>query len=123
MFIVDKLYSLVLEGKTFTSCKEIQMKNNITKDGDYYLNIKGRITKVLRKQFLLILTLTIDFETSFSRSLHFPFRSIVLACTCRTLRNIYHWSKVKKTTFLKCMVLGMSYILPSLCIFMDHKEN
>ncbi|XP_028347238.1 A disintegrin and metalloproteinase with thrombospondin motifs 20 isoform X8 [Physeter macrocephalus] len=32
--------------KTFTSCKEIQVKNNITKDGDYYLNIKGRIIKI-----------------------------------------------------------------------------
>jgi len=32
--------------KTFTSCKEIQVKNNITKDGDYYLNINGRIIKV-----------------------------------------------------------------------------
>ncbi|KAF6117232.1 ADAM metallopeptidase with thrombospondin type 1 motif 20 [Phyllostomus discolor] len=32
--------------KTFTSCKEIQGKNNITKDGDYYLNIEGRIIKV-----------------------------------------------------------------------------
>lgn len=57
MFIIDKLCSLVLEGKTFTSCKEIQVKNNITKDGDYYLNIKGRITKVLCKQFLF------DFNT------------------------------------------------------------
>ncbi|ELR55619.1 A disintegrin and metalloproteinase with thrombospondin motifs 20 [Bos mutus] len=36
----------VSDCKTFTSCKEIQMKNNITKDGDYYLNIKGRITKI-----------------------------------------------------------------------------
>lgn len=57
MFIIDKLCSLVLEGKTFMSCKEIQVKNNITKDGDYYLNIKGRITKVLCKQFLF------DFNT------------------------------------------------------------
>ncbi|XP_015414045.1 PREDICTED: A disintegrin and metalloproteinase with thrombospondin motifs 20 [Myotis davidii] len=32
--------------KTFTSCKEIQGENNITKDGDYYLNIEGRIIKV-----------------------------------------------------------------------------
>lgn len=47
LFIVDKLYSLILEGKTFTSCKEIQGENNITKDGDYYLNIEGRIIKVL----------------------------------------------------------------------------
>lgn len=46
LFSVDKLCSLVLEGKTFTSCKEIQVKNNITKDGDYYLNINGRIIKV-----------------------------------------------------------------------------
>lgn len=52
LFIVDKLYPLVLEGKTFTSCKEIQVKNNITKDGDYYLNIKGRIIKVLWRQLL-----------------------------------------------------------------------
>ncbi|KAF4010344.1 hypothetical protein G4228_001448 [Cervus hanglu yarkandensis] len=36
----------VSDCKTFTSCKEIQVKNNITKDGDYYLNIKGRITKI-----------------------------------------------------------------------------
>lgn len=46
LFLADKLYSLVLEGKTFTSCKEIQVKNNITRDGDYYLNIKGRVIKV-----------------------------------------------------------------------------
>lgn len=52
LFIVDKLYSLILEGKTFSSCKEIQAENNITKDGDYYLNIKGRIIKVLCTQFL-----------------------------------------------------------------------
>ncbi|XP_060513873.2 A disintegrin and metalloproteinase with thrombospondin motifs 20 isoform X1 [Panthera onca] len=32
--------------KTFTSCKEIQVKSNITMDGDYYLNIKGRIIKI-----------------------------------------------------------------------------
>uniref|UniRef100_A0A8C0P5N1 ADAM metallopeptidase with thrombospondin type 1 motif 20 n=1 Tax=Canis lupus familiaris TaxID=9615 RepID=A0A8C0P5N1_CANLF len=32
--------------KTFTSCKEIQVKNNITKDGDYDLNINGRIIKI-----------------------------------------------------------------------------
>uniref|UniRef100_G3UGB1 GON domain-containing protein n=1 Tax=Loxodonta africana TaxID=9785 RepID=G3UGB1_LOXAF len=32
--------------KTFTSCKEIQVRNNITKDGEYYLNIKGRIIKI-----------------------------------------------------------------------------
>ncbi|KAI4546484.1 hypothetical protein MG293_003039 [Ovis ammon polii] len=36
----------VSDCKTFMSCKEIQVKNNITKDGDYYLNIKGRITKI-----------------------------------------------------------------------------
>ncbi|KAB0378513.1 hypothetical protein FD755_010091 [Muntiacus reevesi] len=36
----------VSDCKTFTSCKEIQVKNNITKDGDYYLNTKGRITKI-----------------------------------------------------------------------------
>lgn len=47
VFIVDKFNLLVLEGKTFTSCKEIQRQNNITEDGDYYLNIKGRIIKVL----------------------------------------------------------------------------
>ena len=57
LFVVDKLYSLIFEGKTFTSCKEIQGKNNITKDGDYYLNIEGRIIKVLGKQFLF------DFNT------------------------------------------------------------
>ncbi|XP_062931617.1 A disintegrin and metalloproteinase with thrombospondin motifs 20 isoform X2 [Cynocephalus volans] len=32
--------------KSFASCKEIQVKNNITKDGNYYLNIKGRIIKI-----------------------------------------------------------------------------
>lgn len=48
--IVDKLCSLDLEGKTLSSCREIQVKNNITKDGDYYVNIKGRIIKVLREQ-------------------------------------------------------------------------
>ncbi|XP_011366634.1 A disintegrin and metalloproteinase with thrombospondin motifs 20 [Pteropus vampyrus] len=35
----------VSDCKTFTSCKEIQEKN-ITKDGDYYLNIKGRMIKI-----------------------------------------------------------------------------
>ena len=47
LFIVDKSYALVLTGKTFTTCKEIQVKNNSAKDGDYYLNIKGKIIKVL----------------------------------------------------------------------------
>nr|XP_004668589.2 A disintegrin and metalloproteinase with thrombospondin motifs 20 isoform X2 [Jaculus jaculus] len=32
--------------KSFTTCKEIQVKNNVSKDGDYYLNIKGRIIKI-----------------------------------------------------------------------------
>ncbi|XP_060047729.1 A disintegrin and metalloproteinase with thrombospondin motifs 20 isoform X2 [Erinaceus europaeus] len=32
--------------KTFISCKEMQVKNNITKDGDYYLHIKGRLIKI-----------------------------------------------------------------------------
>ncbi|XP_063528717.1 A disintegrin and metalloproteinase with thrombospondin motifs 20 isoform X6 [Pongo pygmaeus] len=32
--------------KSFTTCKEIQVKNHIRKDGDYYLNIKGRIIKI-----------------------------------------------------------------------------
>ncbi|KFO26140.1 A disintegrin and metalloproteinase with thrombospondin motifs 20 [Fukomys damarensis] len=36
----------VYDCKSFTSCKDIQIKNNITKDGDYYLNIKGRIIKI-----------------------------------------------------------------------------
>ncbi|EGW14869.1 A disintegrin and metalloproteinase with thrombospondin motifs 20 [Cricetulus griseus] len=31
--------------KSLTTCKEIQVMNNITKDGDYDLNIKGRIVK------------------------------------------------------------------------------
>lgn len=57
LFIVDKLYSLIVEGKTFTSCKEIQGENNITEDGDYYLNIEGRIIKVLWTLLLL------DFNT------------------------------------------------------------
>ncbi|KAM6215650.1 A disintegrin and metalloproteinase with thrombospondin motifs 20 [Rhynchocyon petersi] len=35
----------VSDCKTFTSCKEIQVKN-IKKDGDYYLNIKGRMIKI-----------------------------------------------------------------------------
>lgn len=51
LLIFGKLYLLVLEGKTFTSCKEIQ-ERNITKDGDYYLNIEGRMIKVLWEQFL-----------------------------------------------------------------------
>ncbi|XP_019508609.1 PREDICTED: A disintegrin and metalloproteinase with thrombospondin motifs 20, partial [Hipposideros armiger] len=42
----SQLHLLVLEGKTFTSCKAIQQQNNITKDGDYYLNVKGRIIKI-----------------------------------------------------------------------------
>ncbi|ERE86040.1 A disintegrin and metalloproteinase with thrombospondin motif 20-like protein [Cricetulus griseus] len=32
--------------KSLTTCKEIQVMNNITKDGDYDLNIKGRIVKI-----------------------------------------------------------------------------
>lgn len=32
--------------KTFTTCKEIQVKNSSAKDGDYYLNIKGKIIKI-----------------------------------------------------------------------------
>lgn len=36
----------VYDCKSFTSCKDIQIKNNITKDGDYYLNIKGKIIKI-----------------------------------------------------------------------------
>ncbi|XP_008824822.1 A disintegrin and metalloproteinase with thrombospondin motifs 20 isoform X2 [Nannospalax galili] len=32
--------------KSFTTCKEIQVKNNVTKDGDYYLNIWGRMLKI-----------------------------------------------------------------------------
>ncbi|KAK2492450.1 hypothetical protein MC885_010159 [Smutsia gigantea] len=32
--------------KTLSNCREIQVKNNITKDGDYYINIKGRIIKI-----------------------------------------------------------------------------
>lgn len=55
----------------------------------------------------MTLILTVDVGKSFSRCLHFPFRFIVQICTWRTPRNIYHWSKVKKTTFLKCMVSGI----------------
>ncbi|XP_073078437.1 A disintegrin and metalloproteinase with thrombospondin motifs 20 isoform X4 [Manis javanica] len=36
----------VSDCKTLSSCREIQVKNNITKDGDYYVNIKGRIIKI-----------------------------------------------------------------------------
>uniref|UniRef100_H0V4Q3 ADAM metallopeptidase with thrombospondin type 1 motif 20 n=1 Tax=Cavia porcellus TaxID=10141 RepID=H0V4Q3_CAVPO len=32
--------------KSFSTCKDIQVKGNVTKDGDYYLNIKGRIIKI-----------------------------------------------------------------------------
>ncbi|XP_048206844.1 A disintegrin and metalloproteinase with thrombospondin motifs 20 [Perognathus longimembris pacificus] len=32
--------------KSLATCKEIQVTNNTTKDGDYYLNVKGRIIKV-----------------------------------------------------------------------------
>lgn len=34
------------QGKLFTTCKEIRVMNNITKDGDYDLNIRGRIVKI-----------------------------------------------------------------------------
>ncbi|XP_021098766.1 A disintegrin and metalloproteinase with thrombospondin motifs 20 isoform X3 [Heterocephalus glaber] len=36
----------IYDCKSFTTCKDIQVKNNITEDGDYYLNIKGRIIKI-----------------------------------------------------------------------------
>ncbi|XP_006888295.1 PREDICTED: A disintegrin and metalloproteinase with thrombospondin motifs 20-like [Elephantulus edwardii] len=43
-YALKKCY--VNDCKTLTSCKEIQVKNNIKKDGDYYLNIKGRAIKI-----------------------------------------------------------------------------
>ncbi|XP_045143176.1 A disintegrin and metalloproteinase with thrombospondin motifs 20 [Echinops telfairi] len=32
--------------KTFTSCKDVQVKNSIKKDGEYYLTIQGRMIKI-----------------------------------------------------------------------------
>ncbi|KAI5158822.1 A Disintegrin And Metalloproteinase With Thrombospondin Motifs 20 [Manis pentadactyla] len=48
-YVSDCKYSTsktYLVRKTLSSCREIQVKNNITKDGDYYVNIKGRIIKI-----------------------------------------------------------------------------
>lgn len=50
---VDVSHDFVLEGKLFATCKEIQVAKNITKDGDYDLNIEGRMVKVLWKPFLI----------------------------------------------------------------------
>lgn len=44
---VDVSRDFILEGKLFATCKEIQVTKNITKDGDYDLNIRGRTVKVL----------------------------------------------------------------------------
>lgn len=44
---VDVSHDFILEGKLFATCKEIQVTKNITKDGDYDLNIRGRTVKVL----------------------------------------------------------------------------
>lgn len=48
----DLLRSFIFEGKLLTTCKEIQVTNNVTKDGDYDLNVRGRVLKVPREPLL-----------------------------------------------------------------------
>lgn len=46
LFICFHLFVICLLGQLFTSCREVQMRQGVRMDGEYYLKVKSRILQV-----------------------------------------------------------------------------